>query len=118
MSYKHISAKRAWARISERAQLGEKFGYIACLGILYKSGFLTRAQVVERLNEGKICRADLVKFREHSSNSQSGPVCEGSGPQFVRNSQPKTHDQLEEIGGNGASPPETRSNVYELPLRP
>ena len=65
---RRLSAKRAWARLSERAECAEKFGFIACLGLLYKAGRLTRAQVVERLNESHITRADLTRFREHSTS--------------------------------------------------
>jgi hypothetical protein len=64
---RRLSAKRAWSKLSERAECGEKFGFIACLALLYKSGALTRAQVVEKLNESHITRDDLVRFREHST---------------------------------------------------
>ena len=64
---RRLSAKRAWARLSERAECGERFGFIACLALLYKTGCLTRAQVVDRLNEAHITREDLEKFRKHSS---------------------------------------------------
>jgi hypothetical protein len=66
---RHISAKKSWARLQERAEHGEKFGFIACLGLLYKSGQLTRQQVLERLNEAHITREDLQKFREHTKPS-------------------------------------------------
>jgi hypothetical protein len=66
---RQVSAKRAWARLSERAECGEKFGFIGCLALLYKCGILTRPQVVEKLNESRISRADLEKFREHSTRS-------------------------------------------------
>jgi hypothetical protein len=64
---KQLSAKKAWSRLSERARLGEKFGFIGCLGLLYKSGALTREQVVKHLNEGKITREDLQRFRKIST---------------------------------------------------
>lgn len=67
-----ISAKKAWARLSERAESGEKFGFIAALGILYKSGILTRAQVVEHLNAARITREDLKRFREQTNCSAQG----------------------------------------------
>jgi hypothetical protein len=66
---RRLSAKRAWARLSERAERAEKFGFIACLGLLYKAGHLTRAQVVDKLNESHITRGDLARFREHSTSS-------------------------------------------------
>ena len=66
---RQISAKCAWARLSERAECAEKFGFIACLALLYKTNTLTRAQVVDRLNEAHITREDLIKFREHSTSS-------------------------------------------------
>lgn len=65
-SEKQVSAKQAFARVHERARLGEKFGFIACLGLLYKSGRLTREEVVKLLNESHITRDDLRKFRAHS----------------------------------------------------
>ena len=65
---RRLSAKRAWARLSERAECGEKFGFIACIALLYKAGILTRAQAVDRLNESHISRADLARFREHSTS--------------------------------------------------
>ena len=65
MLNRQITAKRAWARMSERAELGERFGFIACLSVLYKAGILKRAQVVEMMNDSHITRADLAKFREH-----------------------------------------------------
>jgi len=74
---KQVSAKKAWARLSERAESGETFGYVACLGFLYKMGVLTRGQVLEQLNLAHVTRDDLRKFREHTnsgSNRQSGPV--------------------------------------------
>ncbi len=66
---RRLSAKKAWARLSERAECGERFGFIACIALLYKAGHLTRAQVVEKLNESHITRADLVRFRKHSTSS-------------------------------------------------
>lgn len=66
---KQVSAKKAWAALSERARLGEKFGFIACLGLLYKSGRLTKAQVLEYLNQERISREDLRKFRAQSHPS-------------------------------------------------
>jgi hypothetical protein len=65
---RRLSAKRAWARFREGAEYGEKFGFIACIALLYKAGHLTRAQVVDRLNEPHITRDDLIKFREHSTS--------------------------------------------------
>ncbi len=65
-TFRHVSAKKAWARLSDRAERGEKFGFIACLGVLYKAGSLTRSQVVEHFNRAHITREDLQKFREHT----------------------------------------------------
>jgi len=67
-SQKQLSAKRAWAELNERARLGEKFGFIACLGLLYKSGQLSREQVVSRLNEARVTRDDLKRFRERRNS--------------------------------------------------
>jgi hypothetical protein len=74
---KQITAKKAWARLSERAESGETFGFIAALSLLYKSGVLNRGQVTEQLNLARVTRDDLRKFREHTnsgSNRQSGPI--------------------------------------------
>lgn len=65
-TFRHTSAKKAWSKLQERAERGEKFGFIACLGLMYKSGHLTRQQVLDRLREGQITREDLRKFREHT----------------------------------------------------
>jgi hypothetical protein len=61
---KQLSAKKAWSRLSERARLGEKFGFIGCLGLLYKSGQLDKIQAAKFLNEAGVTREDLKKFRE------------------------------------------------------
>jgi hypothetical protein len=120
VSTRHISAKRAWARISERAEHGEKFGFIACLGILYKGGLLTRGQVLERLKEARITRADLEKFREHighsrDSGSESGQVCGELGNGLVSNSRESARSPATESVGKE---PHAFKNVFELPLRP
>lgn len=52
--------------MQERAEHGEKFGFIAAMGIMYKAGFLTRAQVLEQLKQNHITREDLQKFREQT----------------------------------------------------
>jgi hypothetical protein len=122
MSERHISAKKAWAQISERAQLGEKFGFIACLGILYKGGFLSRGQVLEQLKIAKISRDDLVKFREHSGDRQSGQVRAGAeSTGGVWNSGEKTglsHQKSAAKSGNTSLSPNAAENVLRLPLRP
>ena len=68
MLAKQISAKRAWADLSERARLGYAFGFISCLGLLYKSGGITKSEVVEKLVEAGISKDDLVKFRSHETH--------------------------------------------------
>ena len=65
-TFRHVSAKRAWARLQERADYGERFGFIACLKLLYKTGALTREQLVKKVNEYHITREDLQKFDEHT----------------------------------------------------
>lgn len=65
--FRQETAKRAWGKLQARAERGEKFGFIACLGVLYKSGKLTRAEVLEKLKESHITREDLRKFREQIS---------------------------------------------------
>ena len=45
MTQRHISAKKAWTRMSERAMHEEKFGFIAAFALLHKTGVLTRRQV-------------------------------------------------------------------------
>jgi hypothetical protein len=65
MLNRQISAKRAWSRMTERAEFGERFGFIACLSLLYKNGLVTRAQIVAALNEAQVTRDDLRRFREH-----------------------------------------------------
>ena len=116
---RHISAKKAWARLSERAQLGEKFGFIACLGILYKAGMLSRGEVLKRLNEARVTRADLVKFREQSGNRQSGPVCEGIGADRLRRTGAEARmPHQESAKADAGLPKDAGAHVLELPLRP
>jgi hypothetical protein len=120
VSSRHISAKKAWARISERAECGEKFGFIACLGILYKGGFLTRGVVLDRLKEARITRADLVKFREHTvhnrdSNPESGQVRRELEPGRVSDSVESDRQPATEAFGKQS---QAFKNVLELPLRP
>ena len=67
MTIRHISAKRAWARLGERATLGEKFGFIACAELLLRQGKITREQVVDLFNAARITRSDLTKFREQTN---------------------------------------------------
>ena len=67
MLQKQISAKRAWSDLSDRARLGEKFSFIACLGLLMLSGELTRSEVVDKLNAAGITREDLIQFRQHKA---------------------------------------------------
>jgi hypothetical protein len=62
---RHISAKRAFARVSERAEHGEKFGFIAAFQLLVRSGVLTREQVAQFMNDARITRDDLERFRKH-----------------------------------------------------
>lgn len=68
-TFRHGSAKKQWARLQDRAERGEKFGFIACLGVLYKAGKLTRAEVLEKLKESHITRDDLRKFREQITSA-------------------------------------------------
>lgn len=68
--HRYILAKKAWAKLQERADYGERFGIIACLKLLYKTGDLTRDQVVEKANEYHITREDLKKFDEHTKEPQ------------------------------------------------
>ena len=60
---KQLSAKKAWAQLNERARLGDRFAKIAMLGLLLKSGHLTRAQVLEQLIAAGVTQEDLRKFR-------------------------------------------------------
>ena len=46
--------------MTERAEFGERFGFIACLSLLYKNGLVTRAQIVAALNEAQVTRDDLT----------------------------------------------------------
>ena len=73
---RRLSAKRAWARLSERAELGEKFGFISCIALLYKAGTLTRAQVVETLNDAYGINGpwDLAAEAAHVGTNSGRPV--------------------------------------------
>jgi hypothetical protein len=61
---KQLSAKKAWSKLNERARPGEKFGKIAMVGLMFKSGFLSKPETVKLLNEAGVTRQDLQKFRE------------------------------------------------------
>jgi hypothetical protein len=118
MLNRQISAKKAWARLSERAECGEKFGFIACLGLLYKGGILTRAQVIEELNSARITRDDLRKFdAQRRDPAQSGQVRREIGPNFV--SKAGESAQICASSNPTASPaPHASADVFCLPLRP
>ncbi len=66
MSVRHISAKKAWGKLEERAVYGEKFGFIACIGVFLAAGKITRAEALAHLQDSHITREDLRKFREHT----------------------------------------------------
>jgi hypothetical protein len=66
MTKRHISAKRAWAQLSERAERGEKLGFIAALQLLFQCGMISRPQMIEKLNEARITRDDLAIFHKHA----------------------------------------------------
>ena len=73
MSYlKQVSAKKAWANLAEKARLGQKFGFIACLGLLYKAGKLSRGEVLEALKDGHVTRQDLASFRHTIGTDDPG----------------------------------------------
>jgi hypothetical protein len=74
MLNKQITAKRAWADLSERARLGYKFGFISCLGLLYKSGEISRAEVIEKMVEAGITAEDCSRFKQHDSAFQKLPA--------------------------------------------
>lgn len=70
---KQLTAKKAWGQLSERARLGEKFGQIAMLGLLYKSGKISRQEVIEALNLAGVTREDLKRFREQRFGDLAEP---------------------------------------------
>jgi hypothetical protein len=70
MLNKQITAKRAWADLSERARLGYKFGFISCLGLLYKCGEITREGIIEKMVEAGITPEDCARFKRHDSSFQ------------------------------------------------
>lgn len=49
--------------------IGLVFVIALCIGVLYKAGKLTRAEVLEKLKESHITRDDLRKFREQITAS-------------------------------------------------
>jgi hypothetical protein len=54
--------KTHWRNLSARARLGECFGFIDALAILYKGGFITRASALEMLNR-RASREELAEYR-------------------------------------------------------
>ena len=68
---KELSSKRAWAALTEKAQRST-FAFIALLGLLYKSGSLTRSEVLEKLKAAGIGRDDLQRWRDRGEDSGDG----------------------------------------------
>lgn len=66
MENRHITAKKAWGKMAERARLGHRFGFIAYLGLLYRSGTLSRDQVRDVLNDAGVTREELEAYRAHA----------------------------------------------------
>jgi hypothetical protein len=54
--------KTAWRNLSARARLGETFGFIDALSILYKGGFINRANALEMLRR-RASREELAEYR-------------------------------------------------------
>jgi len=63
-TFRHISAKRAWAEMSERARLGHALGFIDAIGLLFSQGLISRAQVIELFRSRDITKADLIAYRK------------------------------------------------------
>lgn len=54
--------KTMWRDLSTRARLGEVFGFIDCIALLYKAGAISREQVRQYLNE-HVNKDELVEYR-------------------------------------------------------
>jgi divalent metal cation (Fe/Co/Zn/Cd) transporter len=54
--------KTHWRNLSARARLGESFGFIDALSILYKAGHVSRELALELLRE-RIAPDDLREYR-------------------------------------------------------
>ena len=62
---RRLTAKRLYADLSERARLGEVFGFLTCILFLFKSGYLTRDQAQRIVDERGISESDRARFRAH-----------------------------------------------------
>ena|GEM_PF-4653980 len=67
IAQKKATGKRLWGELSDRARLGEKFGFIAAIRIFYLSGTITRTRAIELLNENQITREDLRAFKRQTA---------------------------------------------------
>lgn len=64
---KSISAKKAWGAL-KRDRDHFVWLFIACQGLLLKSGELTRDEVRDNLNEAGVTREDIERFRRQRAN--------------------------------------------------
>jgi divalent metal cation (Fe/Co/Zn/Cd) transporter len=55
--------KTMWRDLSSRARLGEAFGFIDAIALMYKLGRLSREQVIEMLGQ-RVSKEDLAEYRK------------------------------------------------------
>lgn len=64
LEQRRVTCKTAWAKLSTHARLGEKFGWIACVSLMYKLGwFPDRKTALDHLYR-EVTPDDLDEFRK------------------------------------------------------
>jgi hypothetical protein len=72
---KHISAKKAWGELSNRARLGERRGFAACVWLLYKNQFISKEQAIAQLEQW-----DISPLEFNDVIDGGGTLFESRGP--------------------------------------
>jgi hypothetical protein len=54
--------KTVWRDLSARARLGESFGFLDALALLFKAGFISRELALEML-QGRVSQDELKEYR-------------------------------------------------------
>jgi divalent metal cation (Fe/Co/Zn/Cd) transporter len=67
LTHRRCGMKTMWRDLSARARLGEIFGFIDAIALLYKAGTISREQVKQYLSE-RVSKADLAEYRRVRSN--------------------------------------------------
>lgn len=64
LTQRRSGMKTMWRDLSSRARLGEVFGFIDAIALIYKLGYIDRDRVVELLAHHNVSKADLAEYRK------------------------------------------------------